>query len=204
MSNNLTLDIGVRYDNHKGWVDPSTAWTWIPIPRRVDPRQGYRGLDQLGPAFRLRLAANRRRVGAARLHRALPRRNDLGRLVLAAAGRAGPWNTYWLNWDGEWEVLSSWETTPDAFLIPGTENASTWEYTLGFDQQIGATSAIGVQAVYKTTTNQIGWYIDDDGEYEDFDWTDPETGNTYTLRDYSVDPTRYKGNSSGPGAAEGR
>ncbi len=52
--------------------------------------------------------------------------------------------------------------------------------------------------VYKQTKNQIGWYIDDDGEYENFDWTDPETGNTYTLRDYSVEPTRYKGNTSGP------
>jgi hypothetical protein len=113
------------------------------------------------------------------------------------------WATYWLNWDNEWELMSIWETTPDTFIVPGTENASTWEYTLGFDQQLTATSAIGVQAVYKETKNQIGWYIADDGVFEWFEWTDPETGQVFRLKDYSVDPTRYKGNSTGPGAVGG-
>ncbi len=40
-------------------------------------------------------------------------------------------------------------------------------------------------------------------EFEWFDWTDPETGTVYELKDYSVDPTRYKGNSTGPGALGG-
>jgi len=204
VSNRLTLDIGVRYDDHKGWVedfnrlDRDSNPTGEVIPGRdmvdwnnVDPRLGFAWQP-----------------------------NDTGKSVLRGsiglfhAGMASgdwyspppdvsPWGTYWLNWDNEWELLWVWESTPDAFIIPGTDNAHTWEYTLGFDHQLTATSAIGAQAVYKETKNQIGWYIDDDGEFEWFSYTDPETGTEFMLKDYSVEPTRFKGNSTGPGAVGG-
>ncbi len=203
VSSRVTLDLGVRYDRHKGWVEPfnrldtNSNSTGEVIPGKdlvdwnnVDPRLG----------FAWQPTGNGRSVlrGSIGLFHAGMTSGDW----YAPPPEVGPWTTYWLN-GAEWEVLSTWESTPDTFLIPGTDNASTWEYTLGFDQQIGDSSAIGVQLVYKKTTNQIGWYIADDGVYENFEWTDPETGNTFTLRDYSVDPTRFKGNSSGPGAAGG-
>jgi len=204
ISSRLTLDIGVRYDNHTGWIEdyPRLDWdsntTGEIIAGRdvidwsnVDPRFGF--------------AWQPTSTGRSVI------RGSIGKFTAGMTSgdwyspppEAPPWRTYWLNWDNEWEIISDWGARAGIFLIPDTENAHTWEYTLGYDLQLTATSAFTVQAVYKKTENMIGWYIGGDGEYEDFDWTDSETGNTYTLRDYSVDPTRSKGNSTGPGAAGG-
>ena len=69
-------------------------------------------------------------------------------------------------------------------LVPGTENAETWEYTLGFEHQLTATSAIGISAAYKQTTNMLGWYIADDGEFNWETITDDVTGEEIRLKDY--------------------
>jgi len=204
ISSRLTLDIGFRVDKHTGWIedlprlDMQSNETGEIIPgldvldwSSVDPRFG----------FAWQPTGNGRSVV----------RGSIGQFHAGMASgdwyapppEAPPWRTYWRNWDNEWEIISDWGQRANEFLIAGTENTSTWEYTLGFEQQIGATSSFAAQAVYKQTKNQIGWYIDDDGEFEWFDWTDPETGRVYRLKDYSVDPTRYKGNSTGPGALGG-
>jgi hypothetical protein len=199
IGSNLTLDIGVRYDRNKGWIpdfnrlDMDSNPTGEVIPGRdmvnwnsVDPRFGFAWQPTGNGTTVLR--------GSIGLFHAGMTSGDW----YSPPPDVAPWGTYWLNWDNAWELLWVWESTPDTFLIPGTENAHTWEYTLGFEHQLTATSAIGVQAVYKRTKNQIGWYIADDGEFEWFTWVDPETGI-----EYSVEPTRYKGNSTGPGAVGG-
>lgn len=204
VSPRLTIDIGVRYDKHEGWIndfnrlDRDSNSTGEVIPGldmvdwdNVDPRFGFAWQPTDSGKSVIR--------GSIGMFTAGMTSGDW----YSPPPQVPPWRTYWLNWDGEWEILSEWETTPDAFLIEGTDNAHTWEYTLGFDQQLTDTSAVTIQAVYKETKDQIGWYIDDDGEYENFDYTDPETGTTFTLRDYSTEPTRYKGNSTGPGAVGG-
>jgi hypothetical protein len=57
--------------------------------------------------------------------------------------------------------------------------------------------------VYKKTTNGLGWYVADDGEFDWYTYTHPTTGEEYQLMDYYVEPTRYKGNSTGPGSNGG-
>ncbi len=47
------------------------------------------------------------------------------------------------------------------------------------------------------------WHILDNGEYDTFIFTDPVTGEEFELRDYYVEPTRLKGNSTGPGSPGG-
>ena len=200
----LTVDIGLRYDNHKGWIqdyprlDHDSNNTGEIIPGldvlewdNVDPRFGFawQPTDTGRSVIRGSIGLFHAGVASGDWYSPPP--------------EAPPWRTYWLNWDGEWEIIADWGARAGIFLLDGTDNSSTWEYTLGYDQQLTPSSALSVQAVYKETKDNIGWYIADDGVYENFDWTDPETGNVFTLRDYSVDPTRYKGNSTGPGAVGG-
>ncbi len=79
---------------------------------------------------------------------------------------------------------------PTPSSSPAPKTPSTWEYTLGFDHQLAATSASRIQSVYKETKNQIGWYIDDDGEYDELRLDRPGDRQYFTLRDYSTEPTR--------------
>ncbi len=43
----------------------------------------------------------------------------------------------------------------------------------------------------------IGWKIMDDGVGEPVEYTDPFTGDTYTIMDFSEFPTAIKGNEPG-------
>jgi len=203
ISSRLTLDIGVRYDRNKGWIpafnrlDMDSNPTGEVIPGRdmvnwnnVDPRFGFAW--QPGGDGRTVLR------GSIGLFHAGMTSGDW----YSPPPEVPTWDWYYQDWEGNWQLWDSFAAA-DTFIIPGTKNANTWEYTLGFDHQLTSTSAIGVQAVYKETKNNIGWYIADDGEYDEFTYTDPETGNEFLLRDYYVEPTRLKGNSTGPGAVGG-
>ena len=204
ISPRLTLDIGVRYDNNRGWIDDFQRLDTDSNPTgEVIAGMDVVNWDNIDPRFGFAWQP----TGSGRS----VIRGSIGRFTSGMTSgdwyspppEAPPWRTYWLNGDNEWEVIADWGARSGAFLVPGTENSYTWEYTLGYDHQLTSSSAISVQGVYKQTKNMIGWYIGGDGEYDNFDWTDPETGNTYTLRDYSTDPTRSKGNSTGPGAYGG-
>jgi len=205
ISPRLTLNIGVRYDRHDAripdyprldmdanptgeiidgrhvdtwtYVDPRLGFAWQPSDSGRTVIRGSIGRFHAGPVF-------------GQWYSPPPE-------MPTATGN-------WLNWDGEWEEVWTYPPSPDALLVDGTELAETWEYTLGVEHQVGATSTIGLQAVYKKTTNLIGWHILDDAEYEIFSYTEPGTGQVFELRDYAGEgPTLMKGNTSGPGANGG-
>jgi outer membrane receptor protein involved in Fe transport len=205
VSPRLTLNIGVRYDRHDAWipdfprldadVNPTgeiiegrdvDTWTY------VDPRFGFAWQPSDSGKTVIRGSIGRFHAGVVS-----------GQWYSPPPEMPGG-ASYWLNGDGEWEYQFSYPTSPDALLVDGTELAETWEYTLGVEHQVGATSTIGLMAVYKKTDNLIGWHILDDAEYEIFTHTDPWTGQVFELRDYGGEgPTRMKGNTSGPGANGG-
>jgi hypothetical protein len=205
VNDRLTLDIGVRYDKHEGWIpafnrlDMDSNPTGEVIPGRdvvdwtnVDPRFGFawQPTDTGKTVVRGSVGLFHTGVVSGQWYSPPP--------------EAPTWVSAWLNWDNEWEVFDSWPPSPDAFLVDGTKNASVWEYTLGMEHQVGENSSITVQAVYKKTKDLIGWYILDDAPYTTFTYTDPHTGQVFELRDYGVEgPTRMKGNSTGPGANGG-
>jgi len=206
ISSELTLELGVRYDSSKGWVDDfprldndaNPTGEIIPGVDKVD------GWDYFDP--RLGFAWNIGGDGRNVL------RGSVGRFHAGLIG--GDWNypppemqphTYDRQdpETGEWEYSCCIFDPEIVTLKPGTENAETWEYTLGFEHQLTATSAIGISAAYKKTTNMLGWHIAGDGEFDWFTITDHVTGEEIRLMDYYVEPTKLKGNSTGPGALGG-
>ncbi len=208
VSSQVTLELGVRYDTHKGWVndfprlDMDSNPTGEIIPgadyidtwSNVDPRLG----------FAWNIGGNGKNVLRASA--------GLFHAELVSGDWYSPppdspvWAYYWREPncpDCEWNFMRAVPPPPRAFLVDGTQNAETMEYTLGFEHQLTSTSAIGISVTYKDTTNLLGWYIDDDGEFEWATIIDDQTGEEIELMDYYVQPTRLKGNSTGPGANGG-
>ena len=204
VSDRLTVEAGVRYDRHQARVpdyprlDADSNPTGESIPGRdmvdwtsVDPRLGFAWQPTDSGKTLVRGSIGRFHAGPVFGQWYWPPPE-----MPATVG-------YWLNGDGEWEQTWTWEAS-DALLVDGTENAHTWEYTLGVEHQVGATSSFGVQAVYKKTEDLIGWYLLDDAPYETFTYIDPWNQQEFLLRDYGGGgPTTMKGNSSGPGANPG-
>ncbi|MFQ5789646.1 MAG: TonB-dependent receptor domain-containing protein, partial [Acidobacteriota bacterium] len=95
-------------------------------------------------------------------------------------------------------------TSEDVAFHPDLRPPRSLQYTAGYDQQIGDNVSLGVQYVYKTTKDLIGWEILD-GVYENVPFTDPFTGTQYNLLNEIGKPTLRKGNAPGnfPGAPEG-
>ncbi len=152
ISSRLTLDIGVRYDRNTGWIEDYPRLDWDSNPTgEIISGMNVVEWDNLDPRFGF--AWQPTATGKSVI------RGSIGRFTSGMTSgdwdspppEAPPWRTYWLNWDDEWEIISDWGARAGIFLIPGTENSHTWEYTLGFDQQLTATSALTVQAVYKKT-----------------------------------------------------
>ena len=86
---------------------------------------------------------------------------------------------------------------------PNLKPPKTYQYSLGFERQLGTKYSVGVLGVYKDTSNQIGWEFLNDGVYEDLPYTDPFNGRQYTLLNPVDDgfPTVRKGNRPGYTAA---
>jgi hypothetical protein len=205
----LTLELGVRYDSSKGWVPPYPR-----LDNDHNPTgeiiEGVDYVDWSTVDPRLGFAWNIGGTGKNVL------RGSVGRFHANVV--SGDWSypppeipPSWWEWqyppdDGdEWHFLQGVTAPADTFLLPGTKNAETWEYTLGFEHQLTATSAIGISTTYKQTKNMLGWYFADDGEFEWVTIYDDQTGDAIQMMDYYQDaqPTRLKGNSTGPGANGG-
>jgi len=208
ISSDLTLELGVRYDSHKGWVPdyPRLDGDYNPTGEII-PGEDYVDWDNIDPRFGF--AWNIGGTGKNVL------RGSAG--LFHAGVVSGDWSypppqvpaSWWEYQDpatGDWYHWSDVTVEGDVdsvFLLPGTENAETWEFTLGFEHQLTATSAIGISTTYKKTENMIGWYFADDGEFNWETIIDQVTGEEIQLMDYYVAPTRLKGNSTGPGSNGG-
>jgi hypothetical protein len=200
----LTLNLGVRLDQHEGWI-PDFKRLDIDSNPTSEVIQGRDVVDwnNIDPRFGFAWQPTDTGETVVRGSVGLFHSGVVSGQWYSPPPEAPTWGSYWLNWDNEWQPTSLWPPSPDAFLVQGTENASAWEYTLGMEHRVGANSSIGAHAVYKKTKDLIGWHILDDAEYQTFLYTDPWTGEEFPLRYYDVEPTRMKGNSTGPGANGG-
>ena len=200
ISDRLTIDLGVRYDRHQGT---------IPAYPQFDNNGDPTG-ELLPSADMIDWKNWAPRIGFAW------QPTDNGKTVIRGfAGQfwdspvssawyapppgRGPAQTWWVN--PAWGLFNSQTVAPaDELLKEGTTSPYTWQYALSWDQQVGENYAFGVQLNKKKSDDTIGWYIEDDGVHEEFDWTDPYTGDVLTLWNVTTNPTLRKGNSPGPGS----
>jgi hypothetical protein len=87
-------------------------------------------------------------------------------------------------------------TSQDTQFDPDLAPPRTFQYSAGFEQQVGTEAALSVEYVYKKTENLVGWEILG-GEWETVPFTDPFTGTEYNLLSLVSQYTRRKGNSPG-------
>jgi outer membrane receptor protein involved in Fe transport len=205
VTDRLTLNLGLRYDNHKGIIpsfnrlDASGRPTGETVPG-VDPVFTW---SKISPriGFAYNLGADRRTVvrGSFGIYydgnvggnwNSPPPLPPTLTANASLSGPNGPFDIFWWDFDAGANNVD-----------PDLQPPQTYQYALGFERELGNKYSIGVLGVYKDTSNQIGWQFLDDGVYETFQFTDPFNGREYTLRDYSVFPTTRKGNGPGDTAA---
>ena len=200
ISNRLTLNIGLRYDYHKGIIpsfqrlDPNGDPTGEMVPG-IDPVFTWNNISpRLGFAYDV--GGNNKTVI----------RGSFG--VYYDGNVGGNWNSpapfqpsqyYSLgeSWDGPWEFQGLWWDPGDLSVDPNLKAPRTLQYSFGFEHSFAGHYAFGVTGLYKDTKDLVGWEIMDDGVYEELPWTDPFTGDEYILLDPIVLPTTRKGNTPG-------
>jgi outer membrane receptor protein involved in Fe transport len=197
ISPKLTLNLGVRWDGHKGWIPayPRLDMNWQPTGETA-PRLDAVDWSHVSP--RLGFAWN-----------PTPKTIIRGSYGVFYAGNiGGDWNypppdgptgtTYQYNPNtGEYDTWWwDWEFA-EVSVSPDLKPPQATQYSLGFETQLGKSMAIGAQVLYKETKDLIGWEILDDGVYEDFPFTDPFTGTDYILWNQIEQATAWKGNSPG-------
>jgi hypothetical protein len=204
ISDRVTLNIGVRYDTHDATIpafdrlDVDSNPTGETIPgkdmftwKQWSPRLGF-AWDVTGDGMTLIR-------GSAGIYRD----GTVSGNWYSPAPEAPPYITYYWYGPGDWGVYKVIELAQEEPLQDGIKGPQTEEYTIGVERQIGTDMAVGAQFVYKDTSDLIGWHILDDGVYEPFTYTDPDTGQAFNLVDITEWPTVLKGNSTGPGALGG-
>jgi outer membrane receptor protein involved in Fe transport len=202
ISDRLTLNLGLRYDYHKGIIpsydrlDGSGNPTGEMIPG-VDPVFTWQNWSpRIGFAY------------AAGADQKTVIRGSFG--VYYDGNVGGNWNYpppghpgqsayYGPSWEGPWDDEPSWTWDPGGFVSvdPDLKAPRTLQYSVGFERAFADNYSFGVTLLYKDTKDLIGWEIMDDGVYEEVPFTDPFTGNQYTLLDPIVNPTLRKGNRPG-------
>jgi outer membrane receptor protein involved in Fe transport len=193
ISDRLTLNLGLRYDYHRGIIpsyprlNPDGTPSSETIPG-ADPVFTWSNISpRLG--FAWDVGGNNKTVI----------RGSFG--VYYDGNVGGNWNAppidfpglfaFWgPSWDGPWSDEPWWDWFPggEVNVDPDLKAPQTLQYSIGFEHAIGNNYSIGVTGLYKDTKNLVGWEIMDDGVYEEVPWTDPFTGDEYILRDPIVYP----------------
>jgi outer membrane receptor protein involved in Fe transport len=207
VTDRLTVNLGLRYDHHKGVIpsyprfDANGDPTGETIPG-VDPVLTW---DHWSPRLGFAYAAGPEQKTVVR--------GSFG--VYFDGNVGGNWNypppehpgqIAYLgeSWDGPFDEVA-WEWSPgDLNVDPDLTAPRTLQYSVGFEHAFLDQYSIGVTALYKDTKDLVGWEIMGDGVYEEIQFTDPFTGNQYTLLDPIEYPSLRKGNRPGftidPGA----
>ncbi|MEE9582432.1 MAG: TonB-dependent receptor [Acidimicrobiia bacterium] len=203
ISNQFTLNVGIRHDQHKASIpafdrlDINSDPTGETIPG-MDMFTWNQWSPRLGFAWQVTDDGKTVIRGSAGIYYD----GTVSGNWYAPPPEAPPYvYSYWSGTEWvDWQVL---QRGAGQLIQDGMEGPKTNELTLGVEHQIGDDMAVGAQFVYKDTKNMIGWHFLDDGVYEPFTYTDPDTGQTLALVDIIEWPTVIKGNSTGPGAVGG-
>jgi len=201
LNDRLTLNLGLRYDYHKGIIpsfnrlglDGQPTGEVIP---GVDPVFTW---NNFSPRIGFAYALGAENKSVIRGSFGIYYDGNVGGNWNAPAPFAPTLNAYYgESWEGPFDNEPSWTWSPGANNVdPDLKAPRTLQYSLGFEHEFGKNYSFGVTGLYKDTTDLIGWEVLDDGVYEELPFTDPFTGNEYTLLDPIVFPTVRKGNTPG-------
>jgi outer membrane receptor protein involved in Fe transport len=209
VSDRLTLNLGVRYDVHDGWIpgyerlDANGNGTGVSIPGRDDvidwkvfsPRLGFAWVATADQKTVLRGSVGVYYDGNVSGNWDYPPPAAPPTQLFACAG---PPPT---SCDPE-PVFESFP--PQVGVDPNLDPPRAVQWALGLERELTPTTALGLQLVYKESDDLVGWEILGDGIYQPVEFVDSETGRVYTLLDICDDgcraPTIRKGNRPGAGS----
>lgn len=200
ITDRLTLNLGVRYDHHKGVIpsfdrlDDDGNPTGEKIPG-VDPVFTW---DNWSPRIGFAYAAGANQKTVIRGSFGFYYDGNVSGNWNSPAPYAPTLTAYWSYYpEGPFEDVA-WEWNAGANNVdPDLKAPLTLQYSLGFETAIGNNVSVGVTGLYKDTSDMVGWEIMDDGVYEPLEFTDPFSGRQYTLLDPIEFPTKRKGNEPG-------
>jgi hypothetical protein len=206
VSDRLTLNMGVRFDYSKGGV-PDYSRLAIGEPS-ISVAGMYAETDEIVPGADV---VNWKLI-SPRLGLAFQPFGDTRSVIRASFGVYYDQNVIG-NWDSpppgkptfelfscasdtECDDLVFEQTSEDVAIHPDLKPPRTLQYAAGFEHQIADNMSIGTQYIYKTTKNLVGWEIIG-GEWEEAPFTDPFTGQQFTLLSQVDVPLTRKGNDPG-------
>jgi len=201
VTSNLTLNVGVRYDNHNGEI-PDFAklnqdWSASSeiIPGIKDVVDWTLVSPRLGMAYQ---------IGDRQVLRAFYGKfydaDVTGNWYAPPPNPAVYYYDFGPSLDGPWTQYSTFEYRENLHN-PDLRAPETDQFTLGWERRLWQHFTLGIQGVYKEAANLIGWEILDDGVTENVPWTNPFSGETVQLISILEQPTTRKGNGPGPGSA---
>jgi hypothetical protein len=200
ITDRLTINVGVRYDNHTGSIPsfPRLGNDWQPTGEMIPGVDTLFEWNNWSPRIGFAYAAGADQNTVIR--------GSFG--VYYDGNVGGNWNyppplapsQFYAtgdSFDGPWEDQGEWWNPGVLSVDPNLKAPKTLQYSLSFEKAIGNKYSFGVTGLYKETSDLVGWEIGDDGVYEEVEFTDPFTGTTYILLDPIVEPTIRKGNKPG-------
>jgi outer membrane receptor protein involved in Fe transport len=202
VTDNLTLNIGVRYDKNTGDIPAypvldndanETGEMWPGVDNVVDWQTWS---PRVGLAYQVAQGKGVLRASYGKYYDG----NVTGNWNDTPPGKPTAYYSWGYYYDGPFYVYDTIEPGDVAGVDPDLRPPETDQFALGYQHQVGQNASIGFQAIYKETKNLIGFEILDDGLYDMVPFTDPVSGQEYQLASIIDKPTTRKGNRPGPGS----
>jgi outer membrane receptor protein involved in Fe transport len=202
VTDNLTVNLGVRYDKNGGDIpsypeldnDMNPTGEMFPAVKDIIDWQTWS--PRLGLAYQVAKGKGVIRASYGKYYDG----NVTGNWNDLAPGQS-PWYYSWgYYYDGPFYVYDVGGGPGNVALPEDLRPPQTDQYALGYEHQVGSNMAVGIQAVHKKSKDLVGFEILGDGVYEMVPFADPVTGQVYQLASIIEKPTIRKGNRPGDGS----
>jgi hypothetical protein len=193
----LTLNLGLRFDHHNGDLADSQILdlNFEPVGVWSPGADGLINWNNWSP--RLGFAFTPVKDGGALIKGTAGiywEQNVMGNWNGQIENDSPPWNYFTIDpITGEDTGFCCEVTFADQVLNFDLKNSKATQFSIGYEQQLASDVTVGVQYVYKEVVDYIGWDILG-GSYQGVPYTDPFTGNQWTLLEQLEAPTVQKGN----------
>jgi len=198
VNDRLTLKLGARYDQDRASASelPVLDSDGVPTGETIPAVDNLFTWTNFSPrlGFILKLTGDGKTV--LRGHYG---RYTRGLATAEFAGSSGITIQHAPTWVGYYDPADFYAETLDgdgrgyaitgegtALIDPNYKSPHTNQFVLGFERELSANLGLSLTYTHKRGHNYPAWQ--DDGEYEEFDYVDPTTGNTIRLQALTSDP----------------